>query len=406
MRGAPRVHLVGARLRRRRALEHRAPRRAHRDGGARRRARTSSSTPSPTGATRCRRRRAGSSRPSRAGAREAGDRARGERRRALLRDGPRQPLGARAARLRPARARASPSTTAPTAAPTRARRLRARRDRRVRRRRRASARRARSAPATRSSRFNFRPDRMRELSCALAGRTRGRAGARDRPPRRAAGRALHDADRRTAARRGDHPVAFVSERPAVTLPTRHRRARRAPAARRRDREVPARDVLLRRRQGAPGGGRAARARALAARRADVRPQAADERARGDRRRSSTPGARRTSASRSSTSPTPTWSATRASSRPRSKAIETVDACLARIVEAVQRDRRRLHRHRRPRQRRPHARARRLAEHRALAEPGAVRRHASRAPRWTRRAASSPTSRRRRSSCSASRSRPR
>ena len=42
-----------------------------------------------------------------------------------------------------------------------------------------------------------------------------------------------------------------------------------------------------------------------------------------------------SASRSSTSPTPTWSATPASSRPPSTAIETVDACLARIVEAVQ-----------------------------------------------------------------------
>ena len=37
-------------------------------------------------------------------------------------------------------------------------------------------------------------------------------------------------------------------------------------------------------------------------------------------------------------------------------------------------RRRLHHHRRPRQLRPHARARRLAQHRALAEPGAADRH--------------------------------
>ena len=37
-------------------------------------------------------------------------------------------------------------------------------------------------------------------------------------------------------------------------------------------------------------------------------------------------------------------------------------------------RRRLHRHRRPRQLRPHARARRLAQHRALAQPGAADRH--------------------------------
>ena len=39
-----------------------------------------------------------------------------------------------------------------------------------------------------------------------------------------------------------------------------------------------------------------------------------------------------------------------------------------------RGRRRLPRHRRPRQLRPHAQRRRLAEHRALAEPGAVHRH--------------------------------
>ena len=39
-----------------------------------------------------------------------------------------------------------------------------------------------------------------------------------------------------------------------------------------------------------------------------------------------------------------------------------------------REGRRLHRHRRPRQRRPHARARRQPQHRALAQPGAGRRH--------------------------------
>ncbi len=47
-------------------------------------------------------------------------------------------------------------------------------------------------------------------------------------------------------------------------------------------------------------------------------------------------------------------------------------------------RRRLHRHRRPRQRRADARARRLAEHRPLAESGAVHRHRLRHPARRRR----------------------
>ena len=62
--------------------------------------------------------------------------------------------------------------------------------------------------------------------------------------------------------------------------------------------------------------------------------------------------------------------------------------------------RRLHRHRRPRQLRPHARARRLAQHRPLAQPGAADRH-RRGPRRCATAASSPTSPRPPSTCSAS-----
>ena len=57
-----------------------------------------------------------------------------------------------------------------------------------------------------------------------------------------------------------------------------------------------------------------------------------------------------------------------------KAIETVDACLGEVVRAVQALGRRADHHRRPRQRGRHARARRLAEHRALAQPGAGHRH--------------------------------
>ena len=57
-----------------------------------------------------------------------------------------------------------------------------------------------------------------------------------------------------------------------------------------------------------------------------------------------------------------------------KAVETVDECLGAVVEAVHASGRRLPDHRRPRQLRPHARGRRLAQHGALAEPGAVHRH--------------------------------
>ena len=60
------------------------------------------------------------------------------------------------------------------------------------------------------------------------------------------------------------------------------------------------------------------------------------------------------------------------------AVEAVDGCLGEVVEAVAALGRRLHRHRRPRQLRPHARARRLAQHRPLAQPGAADRHRARA----------------------------
>ena len=75
--------------------------------------------------------------------------------------------------------------------------------------------------------------------------------------------------------------------------------------------------------------------------------------------------------RSSTSPTRTWSATPGVIPAAVKAIETVDECLGRVVEAVHAGGRRVHRHGRPRQRRPHARARRQPQHRPLAEPGAA-----------------------------------
>jgi 2,3-bisphosphoglycerate-independent phosphoglycerate mutase len=62
--------------------------------------------------------------------------------------------------------------------------------------------------------FNFRPDRMRELSCALAAPT---CPGIDR-------RGLLGVERYTTLtdygdQAGDHPVAFVSQRPTVTLPS-------------------------------------------------------------------------------------------------------------------------------------------------------------------------------------------
>ncbi len=71
-----------------------------------------------------------------------------------------------------------------------------------------------------------------------------------------------------------------------------------------------------------------------------------------------------------------------------RAVEEADRCLGEVIAAVEREGRRLHRHRRPRQLRPHARARRLAQHRPLAQPGAADRHGRRAgaarPRHPRR----------------------
>ncbi len=56
------------------------------------------------------------------------------------------------------------------------------------------------------------------------------------------------------------------------------------------------------------------------------------------------------------------------------AVETVDGLPRRGGRGGRGEGRGLHRHRRPRQLRPHARARRLAQHRPLAQPGAADRH--------------------------------
>ena len=240
--------------------------------------------------------------------RELGQRPRRHGRRALLRDGPRQALGPRAEGLRPARPRHGRRPRGDGRGGD-AGRLRARGDRRVR------------LPDDRRRRGPDPPGRRgRDLQLPARPHARDHARARrsgvrgDRPRRRRADRALRDDDRVRGglAVRGALPAAAPRDhdRPG------DRRPRPRPAARRRDREVPARDVLLQRRRGGPLSRRGPRAGALAARRADLRPQAGDERGPGHRGLPRATGTPTTTRSRSSTSPTRTWSATPASSRRR------------------------------------------------------------------------------------------
>ena len=294
--------------------------------------------------------------------------------RPLLRDGPRPALGSRPAGLRPARPRprraraptaarrraATPtSATRPTSSspPTRGRR-----------------RGAGSAPATRCSRFNFRPDRMREITRALADPAFAEIDRGGAEPVAA----LRDDDRVRGgvAVPGRLPAASG---PETTLSAVIAAARRAPAARRRDREVPARHVLLQRRRGDPV--RRASGASWSPSPRDVptydhKPEmSAPEAAAGVRRRLA--GATATGtfgiinfANADMVGHTGVIPAA-------VEAIETVDRCLGEVVAAVHASRRRLSDHRRPRQRRPHARARRQPQHRPLAQPGAGDRHRAR-----------------------------
>ena len=146
--------------------------------------------------------------------------------------------------------------------------------------------------------FNFRPDRMRQITEKLT-----------ETVDRYVTMAEYDED-------WTYPILFPPKRPADHDRQGDLRPRAEAAARGGDGEVRARDVLLQRRRGEPVRGRGARAGAVAARRPDLRPQAGDERARGGgrvRRALELGSSRR---SRSSTSRTRTWSGTPATSRPR------------------------------------------------------------------------------------------
>ena len=257
------------RLRRRRALLAGAPARADRARRATLAAsRIWSCTRSPTGATRCR---------TRAPATCAElDATRGRARRlgrgALLGDGPRPALGPHPARLRHARAR-------PRAAPRRAAASR-------RCATPTSAARPTSSSSRRSSASEARdPARRQRDRVQLPARPHAR-DRRARWPSRASAERRAEELPGWSGRGGappvaryttlteyeegwPYPVAFAPERPATTLAGGARAARARAAARGRDREVPARDVLLQRRRGGAAGRRAARAGAP--RRATCRP---------------------------------------------------------------------------------------------------------------------------------------
>ena len=111
--------------------------------------------------------------------------------------------------------------------------------------------------------FNFRPDRMREITRALADPPSPRSTA-------AARRSSGATRRLTEYEEGwPYPVAFRPARPEITLPHVVARDGRAPAPRGRDGEVPARDLLLRRRRG--GAGATASGASWCRRRATSRP---------------------------------------------------------------------------------------------------------------------------------------
>ena len=137
----------------------------------------------------------------------------------------------------------------------------ARRDRRVHRadagRRAASAHRVRDGDVVLC--FNFRPDRMRELTRAFYRRSRSPSSTAARSRR---GRGFVDDD--PVQKDFPLPVAFAPAARRATAAEVMAGARPQPAPRRRDREVPPRDVLLqRRRRAAPSPGETARAGALA-----------------------------------------------------------------------------------------------------------------------------------------------
>ncbi len=147
--------------------------------------------------------------------------------------------------------------------------------------------------------FNFRPDRMRQLVVAL-----------DDLGMQITTLTEYEED-------FDYPVAFPPARPAITLPHVIADAGGKQLHVAETEKYPHVTYFFGGGEEEPYAGERREPRPVTARRADLRPQARDERQRPPRTPSSRPGPRTSRASGSSTSPTPTWSATPASSPPRS-----------------------------------------------------------------------------------------
>ena len=196
--------------------------------------------------------------------------------------------------------------------------------------------------------FNFRPDRVRQLTRAFFEKALRPLRPRSAPAARRFRH--HDRVQEGVPAAGRLPARA----PAARAGRGAGRARPAPAPYRRDREVRACHLLLQRRRRERGAGRDAHPRPEPARRADLRLQAADERP-GGHRRVAAQLEPASSTSWSSISPTPTWSVTRGVSRrlsPRSRPWTPAWAGSSPRRSPG----RRLPGHRRPRQLRPHARA--------------------------------------------------
>ena len=238
-----------------------------------------------------------------------------DRRRPLLRDGPRPALGADRARARGDRRR--PRATHA------------------------------SDPVARSSRATTRgvtdeflePVVLRGARGSSAG-GRGRSSSTSGPTGRASSHErLLDAgiDLTTMTRYRDDldcPVAFEEQDVADTIAEVLAAHGVAPAPRRRDREVRARHVLPQRRPRAGVAGRDADPRPVAAGGRDLRPEARDVRARGRRALRRRDRRRLRLRDRQLREPRHGRAHGRRSRRS-SQAVEAIDACLGRVVEAVE-----------------------------------------------------------------------
>ena len=268
--------------------------------------------------------------------RRAARRADRDRRRPLLRDGPRPALGAHAARLRRDRRRRRPArrqTPSPTCKQHTTR----------------ASRTSSSSPSHFEGRpglepgdtaifFNFRPDRARQLSQRLL-------------------EAGFDLTTMTRYRDDlDCPVVFEEQEVDDTLAEVLAGARPPPAARRRDREVRARHVLLQRRPRGGVAGRDAHPRPVA--RATSAPTTRSRRCPRPRSPHGSPPSSADGYGFAIVNfANPDMVGHTGSIPAAIAAVETTDRCLGEVVDAVERAGGVCSRHRRPRERGEDARAR-------------------------------------------------